>query len=503
MSVAFRLERLRDATLAILRANPAVHSLLEANYLMGTLSLSKLLIGVAKTKIAALCLDTAGVGLLAQANQLLLIGVTLASFAMGPALVQLLSRAIAQGDAKRQSQLIGTALATQCGLSVVVVLAGLASMPSLIDHVFGGGQSPALVLYTLSAIPFAAIVGGFCQGYLFSHTRDDLYVFASIAGTIIDLLIFTSLVYARGILGALAGNAIQFALTCGIFMIVIGRTSPAISPFRPRFHLATAREFVSISGLVFIVTLAAYATHLLIRSMVIQILGLTSNGIYQVAVSLTAAYSPFITNGLWTRLYPETCKLGDSHESRKNLHAAVCVSSLSAAAIAMALMIFPSQIIRIIYTESFAPAAGILPLQLAGDFFFISAQPFLAYMLGTANNKTYMMIWVTYFFCLFALSIRFATWFGLPGLSLAHLCSGMIILLLAAWRHSPISGLLDARPRASIVVLLGGAFTLVQAAVCSIGGSNASTLLAIALLVAFGFFALALQRFSVRSGIAA
>jgi len=155
--------------------------------------------GFGRAKISALVLGTAGVGLLAQGNQLMLLASVLGSFSLAGGLINQLASPDHVGRPDIRQNYLSTVFSVQIVLSVLLVAFTLASAGFVSELTFGTSNEGAKCVLVVLAIPFSVLsTTGYFEGILFSAHRYDLYARALIIATLIGLVSFFALVYWWG-----------------------------------------------------------------------------------------------------------------------------------------------------------------------------------------------------------------------------------------------------------------------------------------------------------------
>ena len=274
----------------------------------------RLLTGWARAKVTSLLLGTAGIGILAQANQILLLGTSLGSLGLVNGLINRLSFNYANNEDKKTKRLFSTIFTAQMIALVVLMTVGIIGSRPLAAYFFGSAEYANYFIIVLLAVPFSVVSANFIEAIFYARHRYDIYTKAGIWATLLGQLTVIVLTYYFGLTGAFFGILASSVLLFLFYILYLNKVETFKNVFsfgieKSNFKDATSHGFVNLTYGA-LVPLAS----LVIRTFLIDDSGVSANGIYQVPIALTAYYTPFITNGLWARLYPKVSAVKDPKE---------------------------------------------------------------------------------------------------------------------------------------------------------------------------------------------
>ena len=387
----------------------AAREFLLAGVSGGKLTLTRILSGLLRAKVAAVFLGAAGVGLLAQGNQLYLLGVSLGSLAMAVGLVNKVAAEYRDPALDGRMPALETALTVHLVAASLFVLAGVAA-PSAIGAAFWGSSAERdWVLVLLLGVPFGVMASSYLEAILFGTGRYDLYNRASMEAAVIGLLGFVLLVSLLSLRGAFWAVALTPVLLFLFFVKATRELDPPVPLFRLGFDWRVARELFGYGSTMLVTSSLSLLAAASLRGLLIERAGAGSNGIYQVPVALSAYYTPFLTSALWGRLQPSVTRSRALDEAFVELDAAWRWTVLAATAVLLALLVAPEIAVWTVYSREFAPAASLIPLQAIGDFLSLLGAVFGTFLLARGKLKSYL-----------ALSLVGQALFFLIGFSLVH-----------------------------------------------------------------------------------
>lgn len=463
-------------------------SFLAASFTGGLLGGTRLITGFIRGKMTAELLGTAGVGVVAQGNQLGLLSAALGSLAMAVGIINLLAAPAYRSDSARADRMRRTAFTAQLSASLVLVVVGVLASGSIARAVFGLPDD-SMVIGVLLGLPFTVMASGYLEGLFFGMNRYDLYVKASIWGTILGIFAFLILITSLGLDGAVWSISASGFLLFASFVYFALPIVPPGGLFRFGLEPAELKALLRVSFVMLLTGVSTYATSLVLRKIVIDRLGLDAAGILQVPLALTAYYTPFLTNALWGRLYYQVAENGDCERARRELRVALRFNVTLNAFIVSSVLVWPELLVRLTYSGEFSSAVALLPLEFLGDMFYFVMFTFGVYFLASGKLWWYLLGWIAYYGATLLLAARLCPALGVKAVPVAYLVvSAAGALGGACW----LALTSERKPWAELAIF-GGLLVLVaiQAFLAEIGSAQPWRL-GVPLLCGFAFMKIGL-----------
>jgi O-antigen/teichoic acid export membrane protein len=406
---------------------------LQAAANLGQLSLLRLVVGFVRTKYVALVFGVSGVGLLAQGNQLFLLGVTIGSAGLSSGVIRRLAELSGGSSAeatRARDELVGTSfvihLVTSVAFTGVVVLLAR----PITGLVLGPAGTALLLIASVISVPLNALASGHLENVLFGLGRYDLYTRAAGVATAVGLPVFVVCAFVAGLNGAFLGAAIAGGLYFFTFLYEARRLLPVSTLLRLRFSRAAARGLAAFSAATVVTTTAGVLAMLAVRGLLLHFDGGRANGLYQVPVALTAYYAPFLTNALWGRLYPAVS--ARPAEAAPELQAALRLVTLGSTMFVIGVIVSGELLIRIAYSGAFLPAYDLLPIQLIGDLPFFALTTVTVYLLAMSRLRAYVFTWLGYYAAYTGAAAVLVPRHGAVGAAIAYSAAGWLVALVLA-----------------------------------------------------------------------
>lgn len=398
----------------------------------GALSITRLLTGFVRIKYVALVLGTAGVGFLSQATQLQLLGISIASLSLA---VGIINRMGALGPAKRdhEGRMLATAFTAEITIAAVLIVLAVLSPGRLTTALFGAdtplasfGLSTLEVLAVVFSVPLSVVASGYLEGVFFGGGRYDLYVKASIWATVTGFAATVVMIWLWRLPGAFWSIFASSALLLTAFLAFVRRIRPFSHLFRFGFDRSEANALVRFSIVMLVSSALVPTARLWVQRDVIVRYGPAANGLLQVPLAITAYYTPFLTNALWGRLHPAITRVGNGPEGRRELTAALRMTTILATAAIAAILFLKDILVPLAYSRAFVPATRLLPAELVGDYFYFVALTFSVYALGLSRLRVYLTGWVAYSVVALLGSLYLVRHIGIVGVPIGYGISAVL-----------------------------------------------------------------------------
>lgn len=407
-----------------------IKEILRAAFITGKLTVVRIIVGFGRSKLNALILGAAGLGLYSQANYFSLFLTSICSLGLVNGMMQRISYNRERALHEEQKQVQATVLTTQLFLLALVVLSSVLFAGIINKELFNGidKQLNVLILVLVAGTFFTVLSSNYMEGFFFSYGRYDLYTKASIVATVVGFLLFIPLIYFFGVYGAFASIAVAGLCLFASYLFYIQKieklSNVFVFGFRKKIFLNILPE-----GLInlFYGTLVPFSA-LIIRNLMIRYEGPAENGLYQICTSITALYVPFLTNPLWAKLFPEVSAKGPSKEANSFFYNALLFTTIVSGLCVMALFIKPDWIIYVLSSKEFVGSVKFFPVYFLGDFCFNILFAYAVYLLALRRVKEYFIMWIAFFLIQFLASRFLIEKTGGIGIPLGYMLAALLLV---------------------------------------------------------------------------
>lgn len=378
-----------------------------------------MLLGMVRTKFAAVLIGTVGAGLLANFSAIQGLISTLAGLGLGSSAVRDVAAAVAAGDKNAIGRTVLT-LRRMCWLTGTVGMVTMMALSPLLAQWTFGNQDHTLEIAALGLIIlFGNLASG--QTALINGMRRigdlaRLGVISALVGTVISIAFYLWL-GLRGIVPALVlASAINLAVTWQFAKRV--SVPPASMTWRASFIEAGGMVKLGVvmmwTGL--LSSLATYATVKLITTSI----SLPAVGIYSAAFSLSGMFVNFVLGAMSADYYPRlTGAAHDKVAMIKLVNEQTEIGLLLAVPGLLATLSLAPWIVHAFYTAEFLPAVTLLQWFILGCLGRVVAWPLGFVMLSLGKSKWFFATETTFILVHLALIAALLQWVGLQGVAIA------------------------------------------------------------------------------------
>ncbi len=389
-----------------------------------------ILLGILRTKILALLIGPAGVGLagiyLSTTNLL----TAISGMGIGESGVRQMAADVETGNRTGISRTVFSVrrAALVFGIGGLVFLLAFSKPISL--WTFGDpGHTWDLVLLS-ATILFGAVSGGqiaLIQGMRRIGDLAKINILGALWGTLLSIPIIY-LFGTEGVALFLVAASGSLLLTCWWYARDIEaersemKWQTVLSHSKPLLKLG----FAFMAG-----SLMTMGTTYILRVLVLKQLGLSATGIYQAAANLSSVYVAVILRAMFTDFYPRlTAASGNPRQFSSLVNDQIAVGILLAFPGILATITLAPLVIVAFYSSEFMLAVDILRWQVLGVFLQVMSWP-MGYMLRAKGNRR-LFLWSE--FLANSSHLAFAwigiTWAGLSGVGMAFLAMNLLYWLL-------------------------------------------------------------------------
>lgn len=365
--------------------------ILKASSIMGGAAGINMLLGMVRTKFAAVLIGTTGVGLLASFGAVQgLIG-TLAGLGIQSSAVRDIAAAVAKND----EQAIGRAVLALRRICWITGLAGLLTMAALsplISQLTFGSDQYTLDIAALGLIILFANLSGGRMALIQGMRRIGDMARANILGSALGTISTIGFYYWLGLRGIVPALVILAAMQLVIAWHYARRVPVT------KVHLTWRQTFSEASGMVrlgvvfmwngLLLSVVGYVTVTLIT----QQEGLAAVGIYSAAFALSGLFVNFVLQAMGTDYYPRLTGLAHNPSAMNKLvNEQTEIGLLLAVPGLLATLVLAPWIIQILYTQAFTPAVELLRWFVLGCLGRVISWPLGFVMLALGKSRWFFL----------------------------------------------------------------------------------------------------------------
>jgi len=400
-----------------------VPEILKSTSLIGGSTLLNLAIGIARTKVLAMLLGPAGVGLVGLYASIVDLSRSVAGMGISSSGVRQIAEAAGSGDVERISRtaVVLRRVAVALGLLGAAALLLLAKPVSLLS--FGDtAHAGSIALLSLALIfgIYADAKGALLQGTRRIMELAKMGVLGALIGTVTSLAL-VALFGEKGVAPALVAIAASSALAAWWYCRRVRIEALAITwPQVSEEAAALLKLGIAFMTSGCLMMGAAYAA----RIFVLRESGLHAAGLYQAAWSIGGLYVGFVLQAMATDFYPRLVAASrDNAECNRLVNEQAQVSLLLAGPGVLATLVLAPVVVAVFYTSNFAGAVDVLRWICLGVALRVISWP-MGYIIVAQNRRAIFfaaeLAWTVFNV---GATWLFLQWFGLVGAGVAFFAS--------------------------------------------------------------------------------
>jgi len=363
----------------------------ESTLIMGTSSVMVLLLDLVRVKILAVFLGPSGVGILSVLNHFHTVAVTGIGLGLGTGIVKYVSSFQHTGDEPSIQRVLSNSFSITFIVSLIAFVVSLFLSPHLSRWMLSDTRySLFIVLYAISfpLAVFPIITNSFLQGLKRITSLAKINVFRSF----ISLLFIIPLVYFLRLKGAVLSVLIITAVHLLLNAYYLGKEEHRYCVVkRPSFDADLLKKLFQYGLTSLLVGTAYYLSHLVLKIIIVNSLGLEMNGIYQPIWALTMTYLTLVLSSMSAYSYPRLCELDSVRDMNEELNGIIRVAVVLITPVMFFLLLARGPLIQVLYSRQFLAATEFMPIQIMGDFFKVLFWSIGMYLLPT--RRLVAFIW--------------------------------------------------------------------------------------------------------------
>ncbi|MDG1302241.1 MAG: O-antigen translocase [Opitutae bacterium] len=373
-------------------SNNSYGTILKSSSLIGGSKVINYGIGLLRTKVVAVLLGPAGVGLVGVYAAILSLAETISGLGLRTSGVREIANARSQADDELlgQLQLAIRRLAILLGVLGAIFLALAAPYVSRLSF---GDQGAGLAIAVLALVLILKAVNVSqsvsIQGFRRIGSLARISVVSSLITTAVVIGLYAVLGEA-GIIPALIAMAL-------VSVLVSWRVAKKLQIRPDDAAWATsyrhAKRLMGMGVAIAYGSLLFHLTPFIARSLIVREMGLDANGIYMAAWAISGLFAQFILSAMAADYFPRLSEVSDQSETMNRcVNEQTEIGILAALPGILAVTAFAPLVIQVLYTSKFAPAADLLPWFLLGVFGRVVNWPMGMVVLAKGDTKTFALI---------------------------------------------------------------------------------------------------------------
>jgi len=401
----------------------------ESTFIMGTSSIAVMLLDLVRVKILAVLLGPQGVGVLSVLNHFHTLAATLVGLGLGTGITKYVASLKSEGNTIAVQKVLSNSFQIVFIFSSIVLAASVFFSSRLSTWMLGeSGFAIFIIIYALS-LPLAVYpttMNSFLQGL----KRINSLAKINVLRTSISLVFIIPMVFFFRLKGAVISVLV---ITVVHLLLAAYYLSKENHPYGvihwQSFDPGLLKKLFQYGGTSLLVGTAYYLSHLLLKLIIVDSLGLEMNGIYQPIWALTMTYLTLVLSSMSAYAYPRLCELANIRDITEELNGILRIAFLLITPVMFLLLLARKPVIYILYSSNFLPATEYMPIQILGDFFKILFWATGMYLLPTKRLLGFIWLNLLQDTLLVVLANTLVTRYQLHGIALSFALSYFIAFL--------------------------------------------------------------------------
>lgn len=416
--------------------------IVKSTSIIGGASVIAILIGIVRTKLVAMLLGPAGIGLIGLLSALMAAAGTIVQMGMGSVGTRQIAEAHATGDKARlaiarRALMVATLVLSAVGGSFVWLLRDPLATYVLRNEALAGavGWVGLGVALSVAALAQSALIRGM-------RRIKDLALL-QIGGALAATFVGLPLVWLYGE-AAIPLYVVVVPLTSFLLGHVFVARLPRVAPVTATMPKLRAqwRMFVVLGVPMMGAGVATTLTTLWIQADIKAELGIEALGHYVASNTIAMQYVGIVLGAMAADFYPRlTGVIADHAAARRLVNQQTEVALLLAGPMILAMFALAPLVIRLLYSDAFAPAAEVLRWQAAGTFLKVITWPLGFILLAAGAGRVFFLTEVSTLLVMAAATSLLVDRFGLVGAGMGYVAAYAFYLPLLLALSAPRIGL--------------------------------------------------------------
>lgn len=440
--------------------NESHKQILKSTGIVGGAQLFSIIIGIVRTKVVAILLGPAGIGILGILQSTIDLVRNATGFGINFSGVKDVAEASATGNQIRIAKTITILRSWAIGTGLLGMLITIALCIPLSKYSFGNDSyaiSIAIISVTLFITSISASQIALLQGLRQIRQMAKATLYGALLSTSITLPLYWWL-GIKGIVPGIIFTAFGSLLISWLFTRKIKIEKPILSfsnTLKGGWNMARLGFFIVTSG--FVATVTMY----IVRAFIVNKMNIDAVGYFQASWMIATVYINIILNAMLADFFPRLSAINmDNTASNKLINEQLEMALIIGSPMIISLIAFASFAISVLYSVNFEMAIPVLQWQLAGSFLVIILWP-LGVMFLAKNKGIFSLLINTVWSITYLLLIVFGwDYFGFNVLGIAYFVS-MLIYLIAVFFSTRYLGKFSFSNINLRYIVLFGATTLI------------------------------------------
>ena len=400
---------------------------------MGSANMLEYLVSLLRVKIVAILLGPAGIGLIGlYASVTSLLG-TATGLGITSSGVREVAQAYSKDDQEEAARIVRILRRVCWCTGLAGWLVAIALAQTLSELLFESGEH-AWAIGLLGSILLLSSISSGQKSILQGQRRIGDIARISVISMLLNTLITVGLYYwlrEQGIVPVLVATA---AVSLAVSFWFSRRISIAPLKISWQETLTRAKGLAGLGSAFMISALLTAGVDMATRSLITRDYGIEAAGLYQASWALSGLFAGFVISAMGTDFYPRlTAAIQDHATARQLVNEQTEIGMLLALPGLLGTLAFAPLVMSVFYSDSFLPAAELLPWFLLGVFGKVLSFPLGFIQLAMGAGRWFIITEVTTITLQMFMIFWMVPRFGIIGAAYAFALTYFFYTLLMLW----------------------------------------------------------------------
>lgn len=419
--------------LSVSEERSSYRQILKATSIFGGVQVFNILISIVRSKIIAVLLGPAGMGIAGLLTSTTGLMSALTNFGLGTSAVKDIAEAHGTGDTQRMAKTVSVFRRLVWFTGLFGSMLTLVISPWLSELTFGDRSYTWSFVFLSVTLLIGQLTAG--QNVILQGTRQLKYLAsANMIGSVVSLLITLPLYYFYGLEGIVPALIVMSFGTLAVASyfsrkVTIPFYSPSFLEIKEKGKgMLKLGFFLSLSGL--IATLVSY----LLRIYISNTGSVDDVGLYSAGFQIIGTYVGLVFTAMGTDYYPRLAAVaGDQKQANLLVNQQAEIALLILLPIVLIFMVFIPLVVNLLYSEKFLPINEMIVWAAYGMFFKAGSWAIAFQFLAKGSSRFFFFNELSTNMYMFLLNILGYHYFGLTGLGFSFLLTYFIYFLQVLW----------------------------------------------------------------------
>lgn len=407
--------------------------ILKATSLFGGVQIFNILITIIRSKVIAVLLGPAGMGIVGLLTSTVSLVSSMTNFGLETSAVKSVAEAHANGDITTLSKTVSVFKKLVWGTGLLGAMVMLISSPWLSELTFGNRDFTWSFIFLSVTLLINQLTVG--QNVLLQGTRKLKYLAsANMLGSVFSLIITLPLYYFFGLDGIVPALILISIATFSVATYFSNKVSLLHVEVGIKELKSRGKGMLKLGFFLSLSSLMGAAIAYILRIYISNTGGVDDVGLYTAGFQIIGTYVGLVFTAMGTDYFPRLSAVADSDKKRNLLvNQQGEIALLILFPIIIAFIFFAPLVVRILYSVKFEPINEMIIWAGYGMFFKAISWAIAFQFLAKANSKLFFINELIVNVYLLILNVLGYSFLGLLGLGLSYLIGYVLYLFQVFW----------------------------------------------------------------------